>query len=297
MLCLALPRAVSAQTTAVVCSETRKVGEALLKEAIETKATLDVARQMNVFLRFFTDVGEAVEGGYLMPGFGSRFASYHETLGFWQYQANELGFDATDDDAAFADRFKRMTQKEKVDFQARFHASMKQLLKLAFEADDNAELEYKLERVTQQLELRKKRLADLHCGDVMKRAPALAGGQDWTGSWTREDGIEVVNVSGSGGGVTASLHYEGAGFSGNGNWSNCRSEGATLVCDWRAQHDDATKSGTRKGTITLTLNGDTMGSVLVEDTPEWSWKPGYSPANVTSVHQKGKTWTWSYSRK
>jgi hypothetical protein len=87
------------------------------------------------------------------------------------------------------------------------------------------------------------------------------------------------------------------GASGSGQWSNCRVTGNTAECDYTGTHDDATKSGTRRGKLKVSLSGDTMTGTLYEDTPQWSYKPGYSAANVSSAMYKGAEFPVTFKRQ
>jgi hypothetical protein len=108
---------------------------------------------------------------------------------------------------------------------------------------------------------------------------------NWSGTWI--DGVITTNISGSGNSLSASFTYKGDGYSGSGSWTGCKVEGNSAKCNWIASHDDDTKSGTRKGTLDVTLGGNTITGSYFEDTPQWTYKAGYSASNVTSSMYKG----------
>jgi len=102
----------------------------------------------------------------------------------------------------------------------------------------------------------------------------------WTGTWlyTDDNGSENVTISTKSNSLSASFKYtRSAGRSGNGQWTNCNARGNTLKCDWTAEHDDPEKTGTRRGTLKMTLSGDTISGTYLEDYASWNWKPGYGP--------------------
>lgn len=159
-------------------------------------------------------------------------------------------------------------------------------------------LTHKTEMQQQQADLNRQ-IASHRNNLVVFKCDGLGGGdQDWSGTWTRTDGVETVNVLGGGGSISATFQYQGGDFSGNGQWSNCRLTGSTVACDFNANHDDSTKSGTRKGTVKMTLSGNTMSGHYREgENPKWSWKPGYGPHNVNSSMVEGAVFNGSYNRK
>jgi hypothetical protein len=119
---------------------------------------------------------------------------------------------------------------------------------------------------------------------------------NWTGTWTGSYEY-IVHISGAGDSISATYRYEQVGASGSGQWSNCRVTGNTAECDYTGTHDDATKSGTRRGKVKVTLSGDTMTGTWYEDTPQWSYKPGYSAANVSSAMFKGAEFYMIFKRQ
>jgi hypothetical protein len=124
----------------------------------------------------------------------------------------------------------------------------------------------------------------------------IAGGENWAGTWAGSYN-HVVTISGGGDSISASFQYQQVGASGSGQWSNCRVTGNTLECDYTAHHDDATKSGSRSGKVKVSLSGDTITGTFYEDTPQWSYKPGYSAANVNSAMFKGAEFHVTFKRQ
>jgi len=48
-------------------------------------------------------------------------------------------------------------------------------------------------------------------------------------------------------------------------------EGNKATGTWNVQHRDDTKTGSRSGTFTLSLSGNTITGELKEDTPSWNY--------------------------
>ena len=119
--------------------------------------------------------------------------------------------------------------------------------------------------------------------------------QNWAGTWI--DGIIVTNISGGGNSISASFTYKDTNLIGSGSWSNCTVQGNTAKCNWTASHEDDTKSGTRRGTLDATISGNTITGSYYEDTPQWSYKPGYSASNITSSMYKGAVHAINLTRR
>jgi len=68
-------------------------------------------------------------------------------------------------------------------------------------------------------------------------------------------------------------------------------EGNKATGTWNVQHRGDTKTGSRSGTFTLSLSGNTITRELKQDTPSWNYKPGFSAANVNSSIKKGAEWS------
>jgi hypothetical protein len=171
-------------------------------------------------------------------------------------------------------------------------ASIRQVERVKYVLTHKAEIRQQQTALDRQIASHRNNLVVLKCDGL--------GGddQDWSGTWTRSDGVETINITGGGASISATFQYQGGDFSGNGQWSNCRLTGSTVTCDFSANHDDSTKSGERKGTVEMTLSGNTMsGRYLEGQNPKWSWKPGYGPHNVNSSMVEGAVFNVSYTRK
>lgn len=118
---------------------------------------------------------------------------------------------------------------------------------------------------------------------------------DWNGTFT--DSYSIFNFSGSSSSVSATWTYTVGDSKGTASLTSTKVNGNTASGTWKAQHQDNTKSGSRSGTFTITINGNTITGQLLEDTPKWSYKAGYSAANVSSSMVKGATWGISITRK
>ncbi len=107
-----------------------------------------------------------------------------------------------------------------------------------------------------------------------------AGHKQWVGTWVHatDSGSETVTISTKGSSFNVSFSYKQSGErSGNGQWKNCKLRGNTVTCVWTAEHDDPQKTGTRQGTLKMTLSGNTISGSYLEDVAHWNWKPGYGP--------------------
>lgn len=157
------------------------------------------------------------------------------------------------------------------------------------------ELRQKLAGLERQKAIHQNNLIVFRCDDA---ATTTSTGGKWAGTWVRNDGVETVTISGGSGGIQGAFSYEGVGYNGSGQWSNCRMTGNTANCKWSGSHNDNTKSGGRSGTLKMALNGDTLSGEYEEgENPNWSWKDGYGPHNVNSVMVKGAVFRVSYTRK
>ena len=119
-------------------------------------------------------------------------------------------------------------------------------------------------------------------------------GEDWNGTF--KDNNAIYNLSGGNGSVSGNFTYTINDAKGSGSLRSTKMEGNTITGTWTAQHQDDTKTGSRSGTFTFTLKGDTITGNFVEDTPTWNYKPGYSAANVNSSMRKGVVWPASLNR-
>jgi hypothetical protein len=120
-------------------------------------------------------------------------------------------------------------------------------------------------------------------------------GAEWSGSYQQEG--TTIDISGSAAGLSASFTYQVGDAKGSGSWTGCTVEGNTAKCDWTAQHDDPTKSGTRSGTVQVTLDGNTITGAYYEHEPNFNYKEGYSAATVSSSMHEGATWSINATRK
>jgi hypothetical protein len=127
-------------------------------------------------------------------------------------------------------------------------------------------------------------------------AATVSSTQNWAGTWVGSYN-QTVHISGSGSSISASFEYQQPGASGNGQWSNCRVTGNTAECNYTAHHDDATKSGSRRGTLKVTLNGDTITGTLYEDEPQWTYKGDRNASNVSSAMYKGAQFPVTFKRQ
>ena len=118
---------------------------------------------------------------------------------------------------------------------------------------------------------------------------------DWNGNFI--DNYSNFNFTSSAGSVSASWNYAVSDSKGTGSLSSTKLEGNKASGTWTVQHQDDTKTGSRSGTFTLSLSGNTITGELKKDTPNWNYKPGYSAANVNSSMKKGAVWSINISRK
>jgi hypothetical protein len=174
-------------------------------------------------------------------------------------------------------------------------ASIRQVERVKYVLTHRAEIQQQQAALNRQIASHRNNLVALKCDEP---GGGEGGDQDWSGTWTRSDSVETINIEGGSGSISATFQYQGGDFRGNGQWSNCQLTGSTVTCDFSATHDDSTKSGSRKGTVEMTLSGNTMSGHYREgENPKWSWKPGYGPHNVNSSMVEGAVFNVSYTRK
>lgn len=113
----------------------------------------------------------------------------------------------------------------------------------------------------------------------------------WDGTYA--DTYSTITVSGK----SINFQFQVGDSKGSGTWAIEKMEGNSVAGKWTSSYSDATKTGTRSGTVTASISGDTISGEYIEDTPIWSWKAGYGPHNVTSSMYKGKHWPFSLKRK
>jgi hypothetical protein len=113
---------------------------------------------------------------------------------------------------------------------------------------------------------------------------------NWSGTYTRQlsdGGSVVINLSGNGDSLSGTEHWTTGKIHGTNTWTNCKVSGTTAKCDWTGTYEgDPDKSGTRKGTLEVTLSGDTIAGTYYEDEPSFSWKVTPYP----SAMRKGAVW-------
>jgi hypothetical protein len=94
-------------------------------------------------------------------------------------------------------------------------------------------------------------------------------------------------ISGSGSSLSATEQWHSGGRSGTNKWSNCTVTGNTAQCTWTGDYrDDPDKTADRSGTLTVTLNGDTLTGAYEEAEPKFHWKV----APYASAMRKGANW-------
>jgi hypothetical protein len=97
----------------------------------------------------------------------------------------------------------------------------------------------------------------------------------------------TLMISGSGSSLSATEEWHAGGRSGTNKWSNCKVTGNTAQCTWTGDYrDDPDKTADRSGTLTVTLNGDTLTGAYEEAEPKFHWR--VSPYN--SAMHKGAHW-------
>lgn len=124
------------------------------------------------------------------------------------------------------------------------------------------------------------------------------GSSAYIGQWLSTDESETVIISSNDNSMAASFTYESADRRVVGKWTDCKVSGDTLKCKWNGDHDDATKTAKRKGTLKATLKGDALSVIYYEeDTEDMNWKPGYGPHIFDSSIGAGKIHERNYKRK
>jgi len=125
---------------------------------------------------------------------------------------------------------------------------------------------------------------------------------NWNGTWQWHPSGNItmtVTISGNNDSLSASYQWtdRGLGTRGTGSWAcTVTGTGNTAVCTFTENYADGDKTGLRKGTVDLTLSGDTIaGTVEDGETPRWNWKPGV--AQYTSKIGKGARWPLTLKRQ
>jgi len=120
----------------------------------------------------------------------------------------------------------------------------------------------------------------------------------YLGQWLSTDEFETVLISSNDNSFAASFNYKSADRTVIGKWTDCKVSGNTLKCKWNGDHDDATKTAQRKGTLKATLKGDELSVIYYEeDTENMNWKPGYGPHIFDSSIGAGAIRERNYKRK
>jgi hypothetical protein len=120
----------------------------------------------------------------------------------------------------------------------------------------------------------------------------------YIGQWLSTDESETVVISTNDNSIAASFAYKGADRSMIGKWTDCKVSGNKLKCKWNGDHDDATKTAKRKGTLKATLKGDALSVIYYEeDTEDMNWKPGYGPHIFDGSIGAGAIHEQNYKRK
>ena len=127
--------------------------------------------------------------------------------------------------------------------------------------------------------------------------PASAG-KGLIGAWLSTDNFETVTIATTEGSIGATFNYKSPDRTVVGKWSDCKMSASILKCKWTGDHDDATKTAQRKGTLKATLKGDVLSVIFQEeDTENMNWKPGYGPHVFDSSIGAGAIRERDYKRK
>jgi hypothetical protein len=107
------------------------------------------------------------------------------------------------------------------------------------------------------------------------------------------NGTSAVTISGSGTSLTAQEKWATGGRNGSNTWTNCRVSGNSAKCDWTGTYlGDPDKTADRRGTLTATLNGNTLTGSYTEAEPTFHWKVRPYP----SAMHKGAVWPFTLMR-
>ncbi len=103
----------------------------------------------------------------------------------------------------------------------------------------------------------------------------------------------TITISGGGGSWTATEEWEGGGRNGTNRWRNCQVNGNTLKCDWTGEYrGDPDKTADRSGTLTATIDGDSLTGSYYENAPNFHW----NVAPYDSAMHEGAVWPMNYHR-
>jgi hypothetical protein len=78
-------------------------------------------------------------------------------------------------------------------------------------------------------------------------------------------------------------------------YTNFKVEGNTVKYKWAGHYEDDDKTVERKGSGSMTLNGDSLSCTDNEEEDNFSWKSGKSP--YSSAMHKGAVWSYTLVRK
>lgn len=121
---------------------------------------------------------------------------------------------------------------------------------------------------------------------------------NWSGTYTNAAGTSTLTLSGSGTSLSATEQWRSGDRHGTGAWSNCKVNGNAASCDWTGTYEgDPAKSGTRHGTLSVTLDGNRLSGSSLEDTPDFREPSGKQFDSSYSSMHKGAVWSIDYTRK
>lgn len=119
---------------------------------------------------------------------------------------------------------------------------------------------------------------------------------NWSGTWKNVNGTSTLTVSGNGTALTASEIWNNGERHGQVTWKNCKVQGNNATCDWDGTYEgDPGKSGTRHGTLSVTVNGNALTGSYYEDTPNFVNADG-TPFTGSSAMHKGAVWPIDFKR-
>jgi hypothetical protein len=127
-----------------------------------------------------------------------------------------------------------------------------------------------------------------------QRVLPIGGAGTWEGRWSQNlsSGSYASTISISGNSLTSSFQYQNGHSTGTGRW-NCTVSGNTARGTWTESYNDPDKSAQRRGTLQLTLSGDSITGQAIEDEPVFSWRT--SP--YSSAMRKGAVWPITLTRR
>jgi len=120
----------------------------------------------------------------------------------------------------------------------------------------------------------------------------------WSGTYVNAAGTSTIIVTGDRGRLTAEENWKVGDRYGRNAWVGCTVQANTAKCKWTGTYEgDPAKSGTRSGTLTVTLDGNTLTGRYDEDTPNFK-RPDGKPfdSSYSSIH-KGAEWPVDFKRQ